>query len=596
MTDKNQAPEQEAESKRNRSISPLRKIFPYVKNYPGLITGAIIFLVLAASTTLVLPLAVRRMIDNGFSAENSAFIDTYFSFLIVIAIVLATASACRYFFVIALGERVVADIRSDVFAHITQLSSNFFDEAQSGELVSRLAADTTQIKSAVGATASLALRNMILGIGATGAMVATSPRLAAFVGIVIPVIALPVFAFGRAVRKRSREAQDTLAQATAFASEQIGAIRTIKAFTAEDQATARFSNAVESAHNAARAAILSRSVLTFVAILSIFTSIVCVLWIGASNVLDGTMTPGTLGQFLLFALIAAGALGALSEVWGELSQAAGAAERLTELLATDIAIQSPRTVTPLSTPAQGSVMLKNVRFAYPSRPEQMILDDISFEVKSGETVAIVGPSGAGKSTIFALLQRMYDVTGGSIKVDGITIADTELEPLRDRFALVPQDVAIFAMTARENIAFAKPEADEASIIAAAKAANADEFLEKLPEGYNTQLGERGVTLSGGQRQRVAIARAILRDAPILLLDEATSALDAESEAAVQHALDGLMHNRTTIIIAHRLATIRKADRIIVMEDGKIVETGDHDQLVKQGGTYARLAALQFTQA
>lgn len=596
MTDKNQAPEQEAESKRSRSISPLRKIFPYVKNYPGLITGAIIFLVLAASTTLVLPLAVRRMIDNGFSAENSAFIDTYFSFLIVIAIVLATASACRYFFVIALGERVVADIRSDVFAHITQLSSNFFDEAQSGELVSRLAADTTQIKSAVGATASLALRNIILGIGATGAMVATSPHLAAFVGIVIPVIALPVFAFGRAVRKRSREAQDTLAQATAFASEQIGAIRTIKAFTAENQATARFGNAVESAHNAARAAILSRSVLTFVAILSIFTSIVCVLWIGASNVLDGTMTPGTLGQFLLFALIAAGALGALSEVWGELSQAAGAAERLTELLATDIAIQSPRTVTPLPTPAQGSVMLENVRFAYPSRPEQIILDDISFEVKSGETVAIVGPSGAGKSTIFALLQRMYDVTGGRIKVDGITIADTELEQLRDRFALVPQDVAIFAMTARENIAFAKPEADEASIIAAAKAANADEFLEKLPEGYNTQLGERGVTLSGGQRQRVAIARAILRDAPILLLDEATSALDAKSEAAVQHALDGLMYNRTTIIIAHRLATIRKADRIIVMEDGKIVETGDHDQLVKQGGTYARLAALQFTQA
>lgn len=599
MTDKKLAPqsasEQDKEAKPSRSIGPLRKIFPYVKNYPGLITGAVIFLVLAASTTLALPLAVRRMIDNGFSAENSAFIDTYFSFLIVIAIVLAIASACRYFFVIALGERVVADIRSDVFAHITKLSSNFFDEAQSGELVSRLAADTTQIKSAVGATASLALRNIILGIGATGAMVATSPRLAAFVGIVIPVIALPVFAFGRAVRKRSREAQDTLAQATAFASEQIGAIRTIKAFTAEDQATARFSSAVESAHNAARGAILSRSVLTFVAILSIFTSIVCVLWIGASNVLDGTMTPGTLGQFLLFALIAAGALGALSEVWGELSQAAGAAERLTELLATDIDIQSPRAAQALPSKAEGGVILNHVQFAYPSRPDQIILHDVSFEVRSGETVAIVGPSGAGKSTIFALLQRMYDVTNGHIQVDGVDVASADLDALRDRFAIVPQDVAIFAMSARENIAFAKPNADETAIMAAAKAANADEFLTKLPEGYDTQLGERGVTLSGGQRQRVAIARAILRDAPILLLDEATSALDAESEAAVQQALDGLMHNRTTIIIAHRLATIRKADRIIVMEDGRIVETGDHDELVKLGGTYARLAALQFTQ-
>lgn len=578
-----------------QSIGPLRKIFPYVKNYPGLVCGAIIFLVMAACTTLILPLAVRRMIDNGFSAENSAFIDTYFSFLIIIAIILAVSSAARYFFVIALGERVVADIRNDVFAHVTKLSANFFDEAQSGEIVSRLAADTTQIKSAVGATASLALRNIILGIGATGAMVFTSPRLAAFVGIVIPLIALPVFAFGRSVRRRSRLAQDTLAEATAFATEQIGAIRTINAFTAEEQARARFSEAVEFAHNAARKAILARSVLTFVAILVIFTSIVCVLWIGASDVLDGTMTPGTLGQFLLFALIGAGAMGALSEVWGELSLAAGAAERLIELLDTEQAIQPPKNVQYFMPEAKTALGFKAVRFAYPSRPDQIILRDVNFDVAQGETIAIVGPSGAGKSTIFALLQRMYDVTSGTIEVEGTTITALDIEALRDRFALVPQDVAIFAMSAKENIAFARPDATQQEIEAAAKAANAHDFIAKLPEGYDTSLGERGVTLSGGQRQRVAIARAILRDAPILLLDEATSALDAESEAAVQGALDGLMQNRTTIIIAHRLATIRKADRIIVMDDGHIVETGNHEALVALGGTYARLAKLQFTQ-
>ncbi|MBX3578988.1 MAG: ATP-binding cassette domain-containing protein [Rhizobiaceae bacterium] len=573
-------------------LRPLRVLLPYVLRYRGMVAAAIFFLVLAAATTLTLPIAVRRMIDHGFSASDSAFIASYFSMLVAIAAVLAVASACRYYYVITLGERVVADIRRDVFAHVTELSPAFFDAAQSGEIVSRLSADTTQIKSAVGATASVALRNTIMGIGAVGLMVLTSPKLSGLVIAAIPLIVLPLVAFGRSVRRKARAAQDTLAGATAYASEQIGSVRTMQAFTNEGMVVGRFSRAVDLAFEAARSSVLARSVLTFVAIFTIFASVVAVLWFGSRDVLSGAMSAGTLSQFLIYAVMAAGALGALSEVWGEINQAAGASERLAELLAERPAIAPPADPKPLPA-SRGAVEFRNVSFAYPSRPDRSALHGLSFTVKPGETVAIVGPSGAGKSTIFSLLLRFYDVASGAVLVDGVDVREADPQAVRARVALVPQDVTIFAATVRDNIGFGRPGASDSDIEAAAKAAHADDFIRRLSKGYETDVGERGVTLSGGQRQRIAIARAVLRDAPILLLDEATSALDAESETLVQVALDRLTKDRTTIVIAHRLATVLKADRILVLEDGRIVEEGTHRALVKKGGVYARLAKLQF---
>ncbi|ANT48801.1 ABC transporter transmembrane domain-containing protein [Mesorhizobium amorphae] len=581
------------EDGRRRSLGPLGRLFPYITRYRKLVIGAVISLIVAAATTLALPLAVRRMIDHGFSASDSSFIAEYFAMLVVMAALLAAASASRYYFVITLGERVVADIRSDVFAHVTTLSPAFFDTAQSGEIVSRLAADTTQVKSAVGATASVALRNVILGLGAVAMMVFTSPKLSGLVIAAIPVIVLPLVAFGRSVRRKSRQAQDTLADATAYASEQIGAVRTLQAFTNEKLVTGRFSTAVEAAFEAARASIFARSFLTFFAIFMIFSSVVAVLWFGSRDVLAGTLSPGTLGQFLLYSVFAAGALGALSEVWGELSQAAGAAERLTEILAEKPAIQSPANPTPLPVKAKGAISFDDVSFSYPARPDRAAVHALSFQIKPGETVAIVGPSGAGKSTVFSLILRFYDPETGRVVVDSVDLREANPADVRERIAIVPQDVTIFAASARDNIGFGRPGASNAEIEAAAKAALADEFILKLEKGYDSQVGERGVTLSGGQRQRVAIARAILRDAPILLLDEATSALDAESETLVQTALERLMQGRTTLVIAHRLATVLKADRILVMEAGRIVEEGTHQSLVAKGGIYARLAKLQF---
>jgi ATP-binding cassette subfamily B protein len=579
--------------KRRRSLRPLARLLPYLKRYPGLVAGAVVFLVLAAATTLTLPLAVRRMVDHGFSGADSVFIANYFTMLIVIAAVLALASACRYYFVISLGERVVADLRRDVFAHVTMLSPGFFDTVQSGEIVSRLTADTTQIKSAVGATASLALRNTILGVGALGMMVVTSPKLSLLVIGAIPVIVVPIVAFGRAVRRKSRAAQDMLAEATAFASEQIGAVRTLQAFTNETYVARKFAGAVENAFRAAQSSIFARSFLTFFAIFMVFSSVVAVLWMGSRDVLEGTISPGTLGQFLLYSVFAAGALGALSEVWGELSQAAGAAERLSELLDEETSLPTPAAPLALPDRVRGQVTFETVAFAYPSRPGQSALHGLSFEVSPGETVAIVGPSGAGKSTIISLLLRFYDPQQGRVLIDGVDLARTDPRAARRHIALVPQDLTIFAATVRDNIAFGRPGASEPEILAAARDAHADEFIGKLEEGYDTPVGERGVTLSGGQRQRVAIARAILRDAPILLLDEATSALDAESETLVQEALERLMKERTTIVIAHRLATILKADRILVIDNGRIVEEGTHASLVALDGVYARLARLQF---
>ena len=582
----------EAEKKR-RSLKPLQRIFPYMSRYRGMVIGALISLSIAAVTTLILPLAVRRMIDHGFSGSNGAFIDNYFGMLIVLAAALAVASAGRYYFVITLGERIVSDLRRDVFAHLTTLSPAFFDSTQSGEIVSRLTADTTQIKSAVGATASIALRNLILAFGAIVMMVITSAKLSGLVIAAIPVIIIPLVAFGRSVRRRSRNAQDTLANATAYASESIISVRTLQAFTNEALATGRFGSAVEDAFAAARSSVKARAVLTAFAIFMIFSSVVAVLWFGSRDVLAGTITPGTLGQFLLYAVFAAGALGALSEVWGELSQASGAAERLMEIMAEKPAIATPLNPVALPEPPVGSVVFRDVHFNYPTRPDAPALRGLDFEIKPGETVAIVGPSGAGKSTVFSLLLRYYDPVSGSIRVDGVDLRDADPAAVRARLAIVPQDTTIFAATARENIGFGRPDASTADIEAAARAALAHDFIEALDHGYETQVGERGVTLSGGQRQRIAIARAILRDAPVLLLDEATSALDAESEILVQKGLEHLMQGRTTLVIAHRLATVLKADRILVMENGRIVEEGTHQSLVKKNGIYANLAKLQF---
>ena len=582
-----------AEVVRERSLQPLRRLLPYVGRYRKMVAGAVVSLIMAALMTLTLPLAVGRMIDRGFSASDSSLVTNYFTVLGAIAAVLALASACRYYFVVTLGERVVADIRRDVFSHVTKLSPAFFDLAQSGEIVSRLTADTTQVKSAVGATASVALRNVILVFGAVAMMVVTSPKLSALVIAAIPLIVLPLVGFGRSVRWKSRAAQDMLANATAYASEQIGSVRTLQAFTNESLVTEHFSRAVETAFEAARSSVLARSFLTFFAIFMVFSSVVAVLWFGSHEVLAGTISPGTLGQFLLYSVFAAGALGALSEVWGELSQAAGAAERLAEILSEEPAITAPADPKPMPTPARGLVEFRNVSFSYAANPDLPALHRLSFSIKSGETVAIVGPSGAGKSTVFSLLMRFYDPQAGSILIDGVDIREASPAEVRSRLALVPQDVTIFAATARENIAFGRPGASCAEIEQAAREAVADEFIARLNNGLETPVGERGVMLSGGQRQRIAIARAMLRDAPILLLDEATSALDAESEMLVQKAVERSIKGRTTIVIAHRLATVLRADRILVMQDGQIVEEGTHRSLVAKGGVYARVAKLQF---
>jgi len=584
---------QQEKDTNDKSLKPLGRLFPYLLRYKGLVGGAIVFLIVAAVTTLLLPTAVRRMIDNGFSNSDSHFINTYFSMLMGLAVVLAMASALRYYFVITLGERIVADLRREVFSHVTQLSPAFFDVNQSGEIVSRLTADTVQIKSAVGASASLALRNTLLVLGAVAMMIYTSPKLSSLVLLAIPLIVFPLVAFGRSVRRRARAAQDRLAQASAYASEAIGAIRTVQAFNSAGIASGRFGEAAENAFDAARLSTRQRAFLTGFAITMVFGSVVAVLWFGAQSVLVGTMSAGTLGQFLLYSVMAAGALAALSEVWSELSQAAGAAGRLTELLAEKPEIAAPAHPVRLPKPAIGSVAFDGVQFAYPTRPGNAALTGLDLVVNPGERVAIVGQSGAGKSTIFSLILRYYDPDDGRVLVDGVDVREADPDDVRGRLAIVPQDVTIFAASIHDNIAFGAPGASRADVEAAARAAHAEEFILRLDKGYDTEVGERGIMLSGGQRQRIAIARAILRNAPILLLDEATSALDAESETLVQTALDGLMADRTTIVIAHRLATVLKADRILVMDQGRIVEEGTHQSLVAKGGIYARLASLQF---
>ncbi len=582
-----------AGEQRKLKLKPLRQLYPYVARYRGRAFAALAALIVAALTTLVVPLAVRRMIDFGFSDKAVQLIDSYFAVMVVVVAVLAISSALRFYLVTTLGERIVADLRSDVFSHLTLLSPAFFDTARTGEIVSRLTADTTQIKSAVGASVSIALRNLVLFFGGATMMVVTSPRLSLFVLGAIPVIVLPLVGFGRAVRRRGRAAQDTLADASGYANELIGSMRTLQAFTNEKLAQSRFDAAVEQAYEAARGATKARAVLTAIVIFLVFASIVVVLWVGAQDVLAGSITPGRLGQFVLYAVFAAGGLSELSQVSGEIAQASGAAERLFEILGVEPQIKAPPRPVTLANPATGAVEFSAVSFAYPGRPNVPVLDKLSFRVAPGEKLALVGPSGAGKSTVFQLILRFYDPVSGSISFDGVRLTEVDPAALRSRIALVPQDAIVFGASVRENIQFGRPDASSAEIEKAAEAAHAAEFIRRLPLGYETAVGERGVTLSGGQRQRIAIARAILRKAPLLLLDEATSALDAESETLVQQALERLMLNRTTIVIAHRLATVQSCDRILVLDHGRITEEGTHGSLVSAGGLYARLAKLQF---
>jgi ATP-binding cassette, subfamily B, bacterial len=574
-------------------LSPLIALFPYVLRYRGHVLMALLALLVAAGATLVVPIALRRMIDFGFSADRVGLIDQYFSAMIAVAAILAGASALRYYVVTTLGERVVADLRSAVFAHVTSLSAAFFDTVKTGEVLSRLTADATQIKATVGASVSIALRNLVLFLGAGLMMVVTSVRLSVLVLLAIPVIVLPLVAFGRAVRRRSRGAQDKLADASAYATELIGAARILQAFTNEALAIGRFSEAVERAFVAARQSARARAVLTAIVIFLVFASVVVILWIGAQDVLAGRMTAGRLGQFLLYAVFAAGALGELSQVWGEFALASGAAERIAEILAIKPAIVAPSQPMALPLPARGEVAFEAVHFAYPTHVAGAVLDGVTFAVHPGEKLAVVGPSGAGKSTIFHLILRFYDPVSGTVRFDGVPLTELNPAAFRRQIALVPQDATVFAGSVAENIRFGRPEASFTDIQQAARMALAEEFILRLAQGYDTPIGERGITLSGGQRQRIAIARAILRDAPLLLLDEATSSLDAESETLVQAALKQLMQGRTTLIIAHRLATVLSCDRILVMDQGRIVEEGTHTSLVAAGGLYARLAKLQF---
>src|SRR3984885_11343918 len=581
-------------SRRSRaSLSALKPLAPYAFVHRTRIVLALIALAIASAATLVVPIAVRRMIDFGFSDSNAGLIRAYFLAMIGVVAVLALASGARYYLVMTLGERVVADLRADLFTHLTRLDPSFFDAEKTGDIASRLSADTTQLKATFGSSASLALRNLFLFVGAITMMVFTSPKLSAFVLAAIPVIVLPLCAAGRSVGERSRRAQDRLADATAFATESLSAVRVMQSFLAERFTASRYREAAFGAYEAARTMIQARAIVTAVAIFLAFGSVVVVLWLGAQEVIAGNMTGGALSQFVLFAVFGAGALGQLSEVWNEVSQAAGAAGRIGEIMGVKPRIVAPTQPLRLAKPVRGEFAFQSVCFAYPGREDDAVLRDVSFRIAPGETVAIVGPSGAGKSTLFQLALRFYDPASGVVTLDGVDVSNLHPADLRAEIALVPQDAFIFGATVADNIAYGAPGATREAVVAAAQQAAADGFISNLPRGYDTHLGERGVTLSGGERQRIAIARAILKNAPVLLLDEATSALDAENETLVQGALETLMKGRSTLVIAHRLATIVNADRIFVIEAGRLVEEGSHASLMAANGLYARLARLQF---
>ncbi|MFV2092168.1 MAG: ABC transporter transmembrane domain-containing protein [Hyphomicrobiales bacterium] len=575
------------------SARPLRVLIPFIARYKAMVAVALLALMVAAIITLVVPVALRRVIDSGFSETDANLVNNYFMVMILVVALLAVTSAARFYFLTWLGERVVADLRVSVFSHLLALDPGFYDKSRVGELLSRLTADTTQIKTAVGSSVSLALRNFVLMAGSLVMMIVTSPSLSGLVLLTLPLIVLPLVFIGRWVRKLSRLAQDTLADTSAFAGEYLGAIRAVQSFTQESRAAKVFAGVVEASFDAARLRMRARAMLSALAIFLIFSSVVLILWWGAKDVLTGAVTGGELGQFVLYSVFAAASIGELAQVWGEIQITAGAAERLAELLSVEPKIVKPAGARQFKGPVRGKIDVSRVEFAYPTRSDEAALTDISFAINPGERVALVGPSGAGKSTVFALLQRFYDPQSGSISIDAVPVDQLDPQELRRSVAVVPQEAAIFAASAADNILFGKPGASAEAVRAAARAAQADDFIASLPNGYDTMLGERGATLSGGQCQRLAIARALLKDAPILLLDEATSALDAQSEDQVQAALERLMQGRTTLVIAHRLATILGSNRILVIDGGRIVAQGTHDELVKDDGLYADLARRQF---
>ncbi|SEN21598.1 ATP-binding cassette, subfamily B [Roseovarius tolerans] len=578
---------------RSKRVGALAELWPFLRPYRALLGAAIAALVLTAAVALVLPMAVRRVVDN-FGTEDGALLDQYFGGALFIAALLALGTGARYLLVTRLGERVVADIRKAVFDRVIGMSPAFFERLMTGEVLSRITTDTTLILSVIGSSVSIALRNLLLFIGGMVLMLLTSAKLTGLVLLIVPLVIFPILFLGRKMRVLSRENQDWIANSSGNASEALLSVQTVQAFTHEGESRARFADVTERSHDAARRRVNTRALMTVIVIFLVFTGIVGVLWIGARDVRAGDMTPGSLVQFVIYSVMVAGAVAALSEIWGELQRAAGATERLVELLQADDPVKDPAAPVAVPRPARGGIEFDAVRFAYPARPETPALDDFNLSIKPGETVALVGPSGAGKTSVIQLIQRFYDPDEGQITLDGVPLWDMARHAFRADLALVPQDPVIFAASARENIRFGRLDASDAEIEAAARAANAHDFIARLPEGYDTYVGERGVMLSGGQKQRIAIARAILRDAAVLLLDEATSALDAESERAVQQAVDAMARTRTTIIVAHRLATVKKADRIVVMDQGRIVAQGTHDSLVAENGLYARLARLQFT--
>ncbi|KEO53061.1 ABC transporter transmembrane domain-containing protein [Thioclava pacifica] len=577
---------------KTKKIGALKGLGPFIAPYRGLAFGALLALIATASISLILPLAVRRVVD-GFQ-KGAALLDQYFFAALVIAGLLALGTGLRYYLVTRFGERVVADIRKAVFDRVISMSPAFFERILTGEIISRITTDTTLILSVIGSSVSVALRNVLILIGGLIMLLFTSAKLTGLVLLVVPVVVVPIVVLGRRLRVLGRENQDWIANSSGSASEALLAAQTVQAFTHEAITREQFSEVTEKAYLSAKKRIGTRAVMTVIVIFLVFAGVVGVLWVGARDVREGLMSVGELVQFVIYAVMVAGSVGALSEIWSELQRAAGATERLVELLQSEDQVKDPEHPVPLPLPAKGAIRFEDVSFHYPSRPQASALDHVDLEIAPGETVALVGPSGAGKTTVIQLIQRFWDPETGKVTIDGYDLRDMARHDFRQAIALVPQDPVVFAASARENIRFGRPEASDREVEEAARAAHAYDFLEALPDGFDTYVGERGVMLSGGQKQRIAIARAILRDAPILLLDEATSALDAASEREVQAAVDQLAKTRTTVIVAHRLATVKKADRIVVFDEGKIVAQGTHDSLVAEGGLYAELAKLQFT--
>jgi ATP-binding cassette, subfamily B, bacterial len=577
----------------SRRIGALRGLWPFLKPHRALAIGWLLFLGISSGASLVLPLAFRHIIDKGFGHSSQAVINETFIALFGVAVVLAVATAARYFCITLLSERALASLRQTLYAQVIRLDVGFFERSRVGELLSRLSADTEVVQALIGSGVSVALRSVVMLIGASAMMVWTAPSLAGLTALVIPAVMLPILVFGRRVQKLSRASQDRLADAAAIANETLNASTAVKAYARENIESTRYSNAILRALATARRRIGMRALLTMAVIVLVFGAITLVLWAGARHVLNGTLDAGVLGQFVLYAVFAAGSVAGLSEVWGDVLRAAGAMERLGELLDERPEIVAPAQPLALPRPVSGALHFDKVSFHYPTRPDTAALHDFTLNVHPGETVALVGPSGAGKSTVFSLLLRFYDPQSGAISIDGVDLRAVTLDDLRGAIALVPQETVIFSGSAADNIRFGREGASDEEVREAARAAEAHDFINALNDGYQAEMGERGVRLSGGQRQRIAIARAILRDAPLLLLDEATSALDAQSEAAIQQALARLEQGRTTLVIAHRLATVQRADRIVVLDGGRIVAQGTHESLLAEGGLYAELARLQF---